>query len=129
MLHVYLIEDDPALRTSIGEVINAACDAQIVGAAETESQAVKWLIDHPAKWQLVVLDLFLKDGTGFGVLKRLAPLSRKAPVIVLTNSASPENRRHCMRLGALAVYDKTTQLEEFMGHCLRHARTVEVGPR
>lgn len=78
-LPIFLVEDDPMLRESIGEAINSICDAQVVGTAETEAQAVAWLNDHHGTWRLAVLDLFLKTGTGFGVLEQLTFHSRSLP--------------------------------------------------
>lgn len=121
---VFLVEDDPRLRDLISESIAAACDAQVVGTAETEGTAVTWLNDHPREWKLAVLDLFLKNGTGFGVLQRLKPPASCTQVIVLTNSATAENRRRCLDLGALAVYDKTSELDQFLNHCLEHRQQI-----
>jgi DNA-binding NarL/FixJ family response regulator len=127
MLPVYLVEDDPILRALIVEAIIAGCDAQIVGFAETETDAVTWLNNHRNNWRLAVIDLFLKRGTGFGVLERLKPKELRERVIVLTNSATHENRSRCLSLGALAVYDKTAQFDEFLAHCLRHPRPTGAG--
>ena len=117
---VFLVEDDPRLQIPLSESINAVCEAEVVGIADTENRAVIWLNSHPDGWELAVLDLFLKDGTGFGVLERLTPPASRSQVIVLTNSATEENRNRCLALGALAVYDKTTELHLFLEHCLRH---------
>jgi DNA-binding response OmpR family regulator len=117
---VFLVEDEPKLCAMIGEAINGICDALVVGTAETEADAVEWLNSHRGDWRLAVLDLFLKTGTGFGVLGRLDPRSATEQVIVLTNSATKENRDRCLEMGALAVYDKTAEFEQFLDHCLRH---------
>ena len=117
---IFLVEDDSRLRDSIGEAINSICDAEVIGIAETEAQAIAWLNAHHGAWRLAVLDLFLKSGTGFGVLEQLTPRSAREQVIVLTNSATHENRNRCLELGALAVYDKTAEFEKFLDHCLRH---------
>ena len=122
---IFLVEDNAALRQSIGDAINHICDAEVVGTAETEVQAVEWLNSHHGAWRLAVLDLFLKTGTGFGVLAQLQPQGAVAKVIVLTNSATQENRNRCIALGALAVYDKTHQFDEFLDHCLRHHQQVQ----
>lgn len=124
-LSVFLVEDDPRLQESLGEAINAVCEAQVVGIADTESWAVTWLNEHPSEWKLAVLDLFLKAGTGFGVLEQLVPPASRSHVIVLTNSATEENRNRCLALGALAVYDKTSELHLFLDHCLRHHQQHE----
>ena len=115
-LPVFLVEDDPKLRDLIAHAIDTVCDAKVVGTAETEIGAVSWLNDHPREWRLVVLDLFLEIGTGFGVLERLHPPGTCSQVIVLTNSVTVENRDRCLALGALAVYDKTSELEQFLDH-------------
>jgi DNA-binding NarL/FixJ family response regulator len=120
MLSVFLAEDDPKLRHALSEAINALADAEVVATAETQGQALEWLNSHQGAWRLAVVDLYLKQGTGFGVLEHLRPCSSREQVIVLTNSATPENRRRCLAMGALAVYDKTEQLADFLDHCLRH---------
>jgi len=124
-LPIFLVEDDPKLRDSIEAAINCVCDAEVIGTAETEAQAVAWLNDNRGSWRLAVLDLFLKTGTGFGVLEHLIPPAAREQVIVLTNSATQDNRNRCLALGALAVYDKTTEVEEFLDHCLRHNQQRE----
>lgn len=122
---VFLVEDEPKLREMIGEAIGAVCDAEVVGTAETEADAVEWLNSHHGHWRLAVLDLFLKTGTGFGVLNQLGSRSAKEQVIVLTNSATQENRDRCLKMGALAVYDKTAEFEQFLDHCLRHHQQAQ----
>lgn len=117
---VFIVEDEPKLCAMIEQAINDVCDAHVVGTAETEAQALEWLNSHHGSWRLAVLDLFLKSGTGFGVLAQLDPKSAKQQVIVLTNSATKENRNRCLEMGALAVYDKTAEFEQFLDHCLRH---------
>jgi DNA-binding NarL/FixJ family response regulator len=65
--------------------------------------------------ELVLIDLLLRQGSGFGVLKRLQSMrdgSAQALRIVITNQATPEVRRRCQELGATAVFDKSRELEE-----------------
>lgn len=121
-LPIFLAEDDAVLRTELTALIDAVCDAQVVATAETQAAASAWLRDHPRDWQFGVLDLELKEGTGFGVLESLADPAMRARIIVLTNAATPENRTRCLQLGASAVYDKTAELEQFLSHCERWSR-------
>jgi len=115
-LAVFLVEDDPVLRDQLTELIKHQCGARIVASADTEREAASWLATHPNEWQLVVLDLFLKDGTGFGVLATTHSMGKRH-VVVLTNSATAENRSRCLEMGASAVFDKTTEIPEFLDHC------------
>lgn len=116
-LSIFLAEDDPVLRDQLIAVIDDVCEAQVVASAETQSAATEWLHDHPDCWELAVLDLYLKEGTGFGVIESLASSEEKDRVVVLTNSASPANRARCLQLGAHAVFDKTLELNAFLDHC------------
>lgn len=127
-LPIFLAEDDAQLRDTLITAIDAVCDAEVVATADTEAEAVRWLNGHPRDWGLAVLDLFLRDGTGFGILQKLAGADARDRVIVLTNSATRENRARCLQLGARAVYDKTTELEQFLDHCLRHHRQQAAAP-
>jgi DNA-binding NarL/FixJ family response regulator len=38
-------------------------------------------------------------------------------VVVLTNYATPDIRRRALALGADAVFDKTNELDKFLGYC------------
>ena len=116
-LPIFLAEDDPALREQLIQAMDSICDAKVVATAETEAQATGWLSRHPHDWELGVLDLFLRQGTGIGVLRALNTPQERDRMVVLTNSASAENRATCLALGAHAVFDKTLELEDFLQHC------------
>ncbi len=116
-LPLFLVEDEPRIRDQLIALIQMSLDAQIVGLAETEHDAVLWLHSHEGVWKIAVLDLFLKEGTGFGILSNLCDC-RSGKVIVLNNSATPENRARCLGLGADAVFDKSYELENFIDYCI-----------
>jgi two-component system OmpR family response regulator len=40
-------------------------------------------------------------------------------VVVLSNYATPEMRRKCTLLGADAVFDKATEVEDLIDYCVR----------
>jgi len=91
-------------------------NANVVGTAETSADALAWIAVNEGKWDVAVLDLFLKEGTGFTVLSRMTPLQRRR-CVVLTNMATPAKVALCLDLGADAVFDKSLQLEEFLTYC------------
>jgi two-component system OmpR family response regulator len=117
---VFLVEDDPDLRDQLTGLIDHVCDAKVVATADTEAAAVSWIQDHARDDILIVLDLYLKAGTGFGVLESMHDASARNRVIILTNSASGANRARCLALGVRAVYDKTAELEAFLSYCGEH---------
>jgi len=60
----------------------------------------------------VILDLQLKQGTGLGVLKALAPVRPAGTkVIVLTNYAIPQYRDRSLALGADYFFDKSREYD------------------
>lgn len=92
-------------------------DVKILGYAETEDDASCWLSDHRRDWQLLVIDLFLQQGSGLGVLKQCSNRSTQQRVVVLSNYATDEIRSRCMAWGADAVFDKSTELDQFLAFC------------
>ena len=115
-LPLFLVEDDPCIRDQLIALTQLSLGAKIVGLAETEHDALLWLHSHQGDWKVAVVDLFLKDGTGFGILSNLTG-HRSGKVVILTNSATIENKARCMCLGADAVFDKTSELEDFLDYC------------
>jgi len=89
-LRVLLVEDSQLLADQISEVLAATTCTTSIGVVSTEQEAIARSIEgHP---DLLILDLHLKQGTGFGVLKALAGLSQRPTVVVLTNYALPQYR-------------------------------------
>jgi DNA-binding NarL/FixJ family response regulator len=124
-LAVFLIEDDRLSRSSVGLVLAEVLDAKVVGMAETSDDAIAWVAVNEGIWDLAVLDLFLKEGTGFTVLSRMTMAQRRR-CVVLTNMATPAKIALCVDLGAGAVFDKALQLEAFLNYC-EHLSTAKDG--
>jgi DNA-binding NarL/FixJ family response regulator len=116
-LLTYLVEDNRIIRDNLVPALEDLADARVIGVAETETDAAAWLAAHADEWQLLVVDLFLREGSGLGVLG--ACLDRRAPqrAVVLSNFVSADIRARCMALGADAVFDKSSDLEAFFDYC------------
>jgi CheY-like chemotaxis protein len=72
---------------------------------DSEADAVAALQRHPV--DVLLLDLHLRQGTGFGVLRAIpGSPARKVVVIVLTNYDLAEYRRAAAALGARHFLDK-----------------------
>lgn len=104
-LRVFLVEDSPHIRNRLYESLDSPGRIEVVGHADNE-RAATGALAH-GQWDALVLDLRLREGTGFGVLRALGaarPAGRK--VIVYTNYAVPHLRDECVQLGADHVLDK-----------------------
>ncbi len=66
--------------------------------------------------KLLLLDLNLPKRTGTEILERLRanPECANVPVIVMTSSDSPDDRRETDRLGVRSYFRKPSRLESFM---------------
>ncbi|WP_311223600.1 MULTISPECIES: response regulator [unclassified Acidovorax] len=120
-LYAILVEDNQTIRDTLMPAMSELAGIQVVAFAETAMDAIKAARDVPHQWSLMVLDLFLRNGSGLDVLKALGPWDPEREVVVLTNFATPDVRERCMTLGAKAVFDKSTELEQFFDYCMyRH---------
>lgn len=117
MLHIYLVEDSPVIRESLIATLEELVPAEVVGTAADEASAVRWLSDPLQPVDLVIVDLFLKDGSGLGVLRAAQTLPQRYRLVVLSNYATPVMRGNCLALGADRVFDKSNEIEALMSYC------------
>ena len=71
-LRTYIVEDNPTIRENLVATLEELGGIAPVGFAETEEQGSVWLTSHGAQWDLAIVDLFLKQGSGLGVLQACA---------------------------------------------------------
>ena len=108
-LRIALVESSPLLRARLKEAFAVIPDLAVVGTAETESEARSMLAT--VDWDVVVLDLQLREGTGIGVLRMLAATPREAGqvIIVATHFTFPQYRKIAEELGAGYFFDKARE--------------------
>lgn len=116
-LKTYLVEDSPIIRDQLIATLEELVPVCVVGTAEDEATAVRWLREASEPVDLVIVDLFLKTGSGLGVLRSAQGLLRRPRMIVLSNYASPEMRRQCLMLGADGVFDKSNEIDLLFQYC------------
>jgi DNA-binding NarL/FixJ family response regulator len=103
-LRVLLVEDSKVLTERLSEAIKQIADVELVGTADTEAEAVAAVKKQAV--DVIILDLHLKQGTGFGVMRALAATQLKPRIVVLTNYDLPEYKNAAMALGASHFLDK-----------------------
>jgi two-component system, OmpR family, response regulator len=107
MLRVLLVEDSKLLADRLSEALEQLPGVQVVGVADTEYGAVTMtrLFDVDA----MILDLQLREGTGFGVLRTLG--KARPAVIMLTNFSLPGYAEQAKALGVEQFLDKGKDFE------------------
>ncbi len=104
-LSVLLVEDSRVLAERLRETLLSVPGVQLAGTVDSEADAVAALHRQPV--DVLLLDLHLRQGTGFGVLRAIPTDQPKKPVvIVLTNYDLAEYRRAAAALGAQHFLDK-----------------------
>jgi DNA-binding NarL/FixJ family response regulator len=121
-LDTFIVEDSPVIRENLVAALEELAPVAVVGTADDETGAVQWLGDHGHSCDLVIVDIFLKSGSGLGVLRAAHTLPTGPLLVVLSNFATPDMRTECMRLGAHAVFDKSNEIDSLIAYCSRAAR-------
>lgn len=109
LLKVFVVEDSSLFRERLAENLEAPGRIAIVGYADSESSAVAAL--QACDWDVLILDLQLKQGSGLGVLKALRARGRPAhaAIIVLTNHPYQLYRLRTIEFGADYFFDKARE--------------------
>lgn len=118
-IKTYVVEDSPTIRDNLIATLEELTTVCAVGTAETEKESIMWLTNSINTWDLAIVDLFLKQGTGVGVIAACKSRSKHQTVIVLSNYTTPEVRTLCMRSGADAVFDKSTEIDQLLEYCVK----------
>jgi len=107
-LRVLLIEDSALLATRLIELVERLPDVDLIDTVDTEADALHRI--SARRPDVLILDLHLREGSGFGVLRSLALGTRPRPkIIVLTNFGLPEYRREAELFGVEAFLDKARE--------------------
>jgi DNA-binding NarL/FixJ family response regulator len=112
-----LVEDSEVIRAGLIPAMTELAGAEIVAIADHAEEAIGLLRAHGDRWQLAVVDLYLRSGSGLAVLRACRERSAQQRMVVLTNYATPEIRRRCEEAGADALFDKSTEIEAFFDYC------------
>lgn len=108
-LNVFLVEDEEFIRERVIEKI-AARRATVVDYADSAPTAIVKLRESPC--DVIILDLELKQGTGFQVLREVRSNSASRPwIIVFTHFIDPHFRQQTLALGADYFLDKAQGID------------------
>ncbi len=127
-LRTYIVEDSAVIRENLVATLEELVPVTVVGFAEDEATAVDWLRQPGNDCQLGIVDIFLKKGSGLGVLQALRSSDKKLKLVVLSNYATPDMRRKCIELGADKVFDKSNEIDALIRYCERLAAGRPDGP-
>ncbi|MDO9357801.1 MAG: response regulator [Polaromonas sp.] len=117
-LKTYIVEDNATIRDNLIATLEELVGIDAAGTAETENEAREWLKGNGPLWDLAIVDLFLKQGSGLGVLEACRNRQPHQKVVVLSNYATADIRKRCAQLGVDAVFDKSNEIDALVDYCI-----------
>jgi len=104
---VFIVDDAPAIRASLSEMLQHVANANVVGEAASPDEAIEGILDTLP--DVVILDLHLVGGSGLSVLRTVHPQLPDTLFLVLTNHPTAQYRRLCLEAGASYFLDKSNE--------------------
>ena len=98
MENILLVEDDPDIIRTLSELL--ICEGYAVDSASTQDDAIDKVNTSSSKYDLVLLDVTLKQGNGFAVCSAIKQSANSLPVIFLTASDDEFNTVTGLSMGA-----------------------------
>jgi two-component system OmpR family response regulator len=120
-LKTYIVEDNPTIRENLIGTLEELARIDAVGTADTENEGKAWLAENRGNWDLAIVDLFLKQGSGLGVLAACRDRPSTQKVVVLSNYATADIRQRCAQLGVDAVFDKSNEIDALVDYCIQQS--------
>jgi len=117
-LGAYVVEDNVIVLESLVAALEELAPVHVVGTAADESVAVDWLAANGERCDLVIIDIFLRTGSGLGVISAARRKQPQAALVVLSNYATEEMQSRCLASGADRVFDKSRDIDQLVAYCV-----------
>jgi two-component system OmpR family response regulator len=115
-LQAFVIEDNATIRENLIGTLEELTCVKVAGTSATEQDALDWLRDNTA-WDLVIVDLFLKQGSGIHLAQSVKRTRPTQKIVVFSNYINASVRKRCAQLGVDAVFDKSTEIDSLVDYC------------
>jgi DNA-binding NarL/FixJ family response regulator len=115
-LQAFVIEDNATIRENLIGTLEELTCVRVSGTSATEVEAMAWLGEHD-DWDLVIVDLFLKQGSGIHLAQCIKRTRATQKIVVFSNYINASVRKRCAQLGVDAVFDKSTEIDSLVDYC------------
>ena len=124
---VLVVDDEFGPRESLRMILKSRYE---VHTAASKQEALRFI--HENHVDLVLLDLNMPGGSGFGVLQAIKDFRLDIQVIVVTGYASLENAKEAIRLGAEDFIQKPFNVPDIVAMVTRvmekRRKNLEIKP-
>jgi two-component system OmpR family response regulator len=125
-LAAFVVEDNADIRENLVGALEELASVQVIGTAAAEEDALAWLARQPQAWDVLLVDLFLKGGSGIRLVQRVQRARPEQKLVVFSNYVNAGVRKRCAQLGVDAVFDKSTEIDALVDYCA-HQTTLQAG--
>jgi two-component system, OmpR family, response regulator len=116
-LQAYVVEDNPTIRENLVGTLEELTCVKVAGTSATEDEALAWIEGNMERWDILIVDLFLKQGSGMHLAQRISRRRPNQKVVVFSNYINASVRKRCAQLGVDAVFDKSTEIDALVDYC------------
>lgn len=109
-IRVVIADDHRVVRDGLHYVLSQESDFEVVGEAEDGNQALQ--VAAATRPDVLLLDLYMPELDGHGVLAALPDHAHRPAVVVLTSATDDEHLVRAMQAGASCYLLKTAAAEE-----------------
>lgn len=123
-MRIVLVEDDATIHAELAHALATGTGSSIVAVCESSSSAMAWLKENPAGWDLAIVDMFLREGHGFDVLKQCRRVLPQQRAVMFSNYSRDPAERQARAAGADRFFDKARDFDELIRYCRTLARAA-----
>jgi DNA-binding NarL/FixJ family response regulator len=105
-LRLMLVDDHPIVRRGVRDILADAFPSSSIAEVGSGNEALSKIRSH--RWDLVILDLTLPDGSGLDVLEQARDVQSQLPVLILSMHAADQFARRAIAAGAAGYLTKDT---------------------
>ena len=120
-LAILIVDDHDVVRIGFKQILSEHSRFKVAGEASSAAQALEQL--RSGKFEIVLLDLSLPDGSGIDVLRRIKAQYPETRVLVLSSFSEEQYGINMLRAGAAGFLSKTCSSDELV----KAIDTVAVG--
>lgn len=127
-MRTFLVEDNHTILENLVSTLEELAPVEAIGTADSEEEGAAWLNSHAEQWDLAIVDLFLKKGSGLGILEACRRRDGQQKMVVFSNYTTSEMRLRCAQLGVDAVFDKSTEIDALVNYCSAQSDKLKMEP-
>ena len=124
-IRTFLVEDNKTILDNLVITLEELAPVETIGTADSENDGAAWLNSHKEQWDLAIVDLYLREGSGLGILEACKTRTGPQKLVVFSNYATKEIRLKCAQLGVDAVFDKSTEIDALVNYCAAQGRKLD----